>query len=211
METVYTDRYICSMNFKPRSEKTRQFIIESTADVFNKKGFAGTSLTDLTEATQLTKGSIYGNFENKEEVAIAVFEYNIARRGEMISEQVNRAVTYKDKLMAYATAFSKEAKTMCAKGGCPYLNTGIEADDTNENLRKHVADALLKWKQHIVSIINKGKEAGEFKEDTDASKTAVALIALIEGGIFMTKVIKSTTYIDIATDTAKSIVSSIAT
>ena len=53
------------MTFIPRSEKTRQFIIETTASLFNKKGYAGTSMSDLTEATKLTKGSIYGNFERE--------------------------------------------------------------------------------------------------------------------------------------------------
>jgi AcrR family transcriptional regulator len=37
------------------------------------KGYAGTSMYDLTEATGLTKGSIYGNFENKDDVALAGF------------------------------------------------------------------------------------------------------------------------------------------
>ena len=52
-----------------KAEKTRQFNNESTAELFNKKGYAGTSLSDISEATGLTKGSIYGNFENKDDVA----------------------------------------------------------------------------------------------------------------------------------------------
>ena len=35
----------------PRSERTRQLIIESAAPIFNKKGYAGTSMSDLTTAT----------------------------------------------------------------------------------------------------------------------------------------------------------------
>jgi AcrR family transcriptional regulator len=62
-----------------KAEKTRQFIIEQTAELFNKKGYAGTSLSDITSATGLTKGSIYGNFENKDEVAKEVYLYNSKR------------------------------------------------------------------------------------------------------------------------------------
>jgi AcrR family transcriptional regulator len=50
-----------------KAGRTRQFIIETTAPIFNTKGYEGTSMSTLTEATGLTKGSIYGNFENKEE------------------------------------------------------------------------------------------------------------------------------------------------
>ena len=59
-----------------KSQRTKRYIIEKTADIFNKRGFIGTSLTDLTTATNLTKGSIYGNFTDKEDVAISAFNFN---------------------------------------------------------------------------------------------------------------------------------------
>ena len=64
------------MKFVPKSEATRQQVIESTAELFNKKGYLGTSISDLEKATGMTRGSIYGNFENKDAVALAVFDYN---------------------------------------------------------------------------------------------------------------------------------------
>ena len=57
-----------------KAEKTKEFIIEKSAPIFNKKGYAGTSLADIMEATNLTKGSIYGNFENKDELYEPVLE-----------------------------------------------------------------------------------------------------------------------------------------
>lgn len=41
-----------------KAQRTRQFIVEKTAPIFNVKGYAGTSLADMTEATGLTKGSV---------------------------------------------------------------------------------------------------------------------------------------------------------
>jgi len=41
----------------------------------------GTSLSDMTDATGLTKGSIYGNFNSKDEVALAAFDHNLKMRG----------------------------------------------------------------------------------------------------------------------------------
>ena len=46
------------------------YILEKTAPVFNRQGYIGSSLSDLTKATNLTKGAIYGNFVNKEELAL---------------------------------------------------------------------------------------------------------------------------------------------
>ncbi len=62
-----------------KAERTKQFIVEKTALVFNIKGYAGTSINDLMTATGLSKGSIYGNFENKDEVAVAAFDYNFGK------------------------------------------------------------------------------------------------------------------------------------
>ncbi|MFT6687147.1 MAG: TetR/AcrR family transcriptional repressor of nem operon, partial [Saprospiraceae bacterium] len=60
-----------------KSEKTTRFIIEKVAPLFNQKGYAATSMSDITKATGLTKGAIYGNFKNKEAVAIAAFNKNV--------------------------------------------------------------------------------------------------------------------------------------
>src|ERR1700749_360026 len=120
-----------------KAERTRQFIIETTAGIFNTKGYAGTSLSDLTEATGLTKGSIYGNFENKEEVALAVVDYNLNTVSEKIRQLIAKADTFHDKLMVYATVYN--TNSFVSKGGCPILNTSVEADDTNELLKDRAA------------------------------------------------------------------------
>jgi len=91
-----------------KADRTRQFIIETTAGIFNKKGYAGTSLSDLTEATGLTKGSIYGNFESKEEVALAVFDHNYTKMSKAITQHIQRANSYYDKLMVYAKSWNRK-------------------------------------------------------------------------------------------------------
>ena len=53
------------METMTKSEKTRRFIIEQSAAIFNKKGIAGTSISDLMESTKLAKGGIYGNFDER--------------------------------------------------------------------------------------------------------------------------------------------------
>ncbi|RZL99390.1 MAG: TetR/AcrR family transcriptional regulator, partial [Pedobacter sp.] len=71
-----------------KAERTRQLIIEQTAPIFNTKGYAGTSMNDLTAATGLTKGAIYGNFENKDEVAVAAFDYNFSKITEHLKGKI---------------------------------------------------------------------------------------------------------------------------
>jgi len=174
-----------------KAERTRNFIIETTAGIFNTKGYAATSMSDITEATGLTKGSIYGNFENKEEVCLAVFDYNLGKVNKIIQQRMQAANTYFDKLMAYVTVYDRFSNNAFPQGGCPILNTAIEADDTNVVLKEKAAAAIVKWKKNVEEIIKKGIQAGEFKEITDPAQFALSMIALIEGGIMIAKVTNS--------------------
>jgi TetR/AcrR family transcriptional repressor of nem operon len=192
-----------------KAERTRQFIIETTAGIFNTKGYAGTSLSDLTEATGLTKGSIYGNFENKEEVALAVFDFNYSRVNKAIRNQIENETTFYDKLMVYTKFYHDFIRRNSKGGGCAILNTAVEADDTNELLKDKAAKAVLNWQKTIEGLISGGITAGEFKADTDQSVTALSIIALIEGGIMISKVTNSQANMDRILQTVKSIINQI--
>jgi len=175
------------MNELSKSERTRKFIIESTAPIFNIKGLAGTSLSDLTEATSLSKGSIYGNFENKEDVAVAAFDHNWAYVKNVINEKMQTCKTHKEMLLIYAGIYNSSENSLFPIGGCPLLNTTVDADDTNEVLRKKASDAILSWKKNLASIIKKGIAAKEFKPDVDVNKITFSMIALIEGAILINR------------------------
>ncbi|WP_454801340.1 TetR/AcrR family transcriptional regulator [Mucilaginibacter phyllosphaerae] len=189
-----------------KAERTRQFIIETTADIFNMKGFAGTSMSDITEATKLTKGSIYGNFENKEAVALAVFDYNLSKVSKAIQDRVNKAVNYHDKLIAYVEVYDRFSRGTFPKGGCPLLNTAVDADDTNSLLKDKAAKAVNRWKKGLQEYIKEGIAAGEFKSDTDHNRIALSIIALIEGGVMISKVTDSQANLDQVMHTASLII-----
>lgn len=171
-----------------KAEKTRQFIVEKTAPIFNRKGFAGTSINDIVEATGLTKGSIYGNFESKDEVALAAFDYNYGNVVALIKSKMAGKPHNIDKLKVYLTVFSDFVDLPMLHGGCPVLNTAIESDDTHGQLRAKAVGAIENWYGHLEKVINDGVEAGQIKQGTNAKDFAGAFIALIEGGIMLAKV-----------------------
>lgn len=168
-----------------KAEKTKQFIIEKTAPIFNMKGYSGTSMQDITLATGLTKGSIYGNFKNKDEVALAVFQYNYEKMQTLFIQEISKKTTYREKLMSYPELYEKFASERFPLGGCPIMNTAIEADDTHPQLKALAKKAMLFWKDSLVRLINKGIEKNEFKSTTNADENALTIIALIEGAIMM--------------------------
>lgn len=188
----YTNRYIFVLLFftiMSKAEKTKQFIIEKTAPLFNMKGYSGTSMSDITTATGLTKGSIYGNFENKDEVAIAAFKFNVKKLQDTFTNEIEKQTSFKDKLLVYPRLYSDYYDLRLTQGGCPIINTATEADDTHPILKKKVENVILSWKDKLVSIIEQGITAGEFKaQSIDPEKTALTIIAIIEGAVMITKI-----------------------
>ncbi len=181
-----------------KSERTKQFIVEQTAPVFNEKGYAGTSITDLTNVTGLTKGSIYGNFENKDEVALAAFDYNFNRVTLYIKDKILSTDNSVERLMVYPKVYRDFLKIPFLKPGCPILNTSTEADDTHPKLKERASNALTFWKTSIENQIKRGIQRGEIKSDTNPTDVAVIVMSLIEGAIMQAKVTGRPTELRIA-------------
>jgi TetR/AcrR family transcriptional repressor of nem operon len=171
-----------------KAERTRQLIVEATAPLFNKKGFAGTSISDMTEATGLTKGSIYGNFLNKDEVALAAFDHNLQQVRTTIAAEMAKQDSVRQQLLVYVKVYDNFLKLPFPTGGCPILNTSVEADDTHPGLKSRASEAVMAWKSLIMNLIERGKATREFKPAVDAEQTALTMIALIEGAIMIAKV-----------------------
>ena len=181
-----------------KAERTRQYIIEQTAPVFNAKGFAGTSMSDLEVATGLTKGSIYGNFQNKDEVALAAFDYNFNQTTNYIKEQILATENAIERLLVYPKLYRDFLKIPFLKAGCPILNTATEADDTHPKLKEKAAAALAFWKLKIENQIKRGIKRSEIKAQTNPTEIAVIMIALIEGAVMHAKVSGRATELKIA-------------
>ncbi|MDI9312702.1 MAG: TetR/AcrR family transcriptional regulator [Limnohabitans sp.] len=175
-----------------KAERTKQFIIEKTAPIFNEKGFVGTSMNDILDITGLSKGCVYGNFQNKDEIALAAFDHNCDLMTSFIKERLEKQNKIIDKLLVYPNTFRNFLSLPILKEGCPILNTSTEADDTHPLLKQRVIYRLNYWKSTIEKLINAGIEANEIKTSTNANEFSYLLISLIEGSVMQAKVTNNT-------------------
>ena len=192
-----TNRYITAVK---KAEQTKSFIIEKTAPIFNKKGYAGTSMRDITQATGLTKGAIYGNFENKDEVAVAAFEYLVQIINNGIREHVRKTSGAINKLHSYMNFYRLNYRLLIDYGGCPIVNMATEADDTHPLLREKVNEIIIYWKRSIEKIISTGIDNQEIPVRIDPAHYASIFISLLEGAILITLTTGHSSYITTAID-----------
>lgn len=185
-----TDRsiYICAVIRKKmtKAEKTRQFIIEKSAPIFNTKGLAATAMSDVMEATKLAKGSLYVHFENKEELCYAVVDHNLGILGDKVMGSVKKHKTAKQKLFAYLDCLSTPMQPP-VEGGCPIINFGMEADDTNPIIKKKINAIINLTEENIAAIVNQGIEDGEFRKGWNAKEFGIKMFAMVEGGIMVSR------------------------
>ena len=183
-----------------KSEKTTKYIIKTVAPIFNRNGYAATSMSDLTAATGLTKGAIYGNFKNKEELAIKSFNFSVNQVLKSISKHQNKNKLPLQKLYLI-TDFYKNYYNFSKKlGGCPILNNGVDAKNQNTNLHNEVVLIINKTQTNIAKLIEQGIKNGVIKRTVNSKKFAKRLYSHIQGAVFMAFTMNEANYLDIAVE-----------
>ncbi|RZJ53968.1 MAG: TetR/AcrR family transcriptional regulator [Flavobacterium sp.] len=161
---------------------TSEFILDKVAPLFNKQGYVGTSLTDITKATGLTKGAIYCNFTNKEDLALKAFQQNIDLAILPLFKLVAATKGSINKLQAITNYQRNYYNLVKDMGGCPMLRAGVDTKFINPLLFKAAQHLSQKFTIGLTNIISDGIQNNEIKKDVDAVKQAKIILSLIEGG-----------------------------
>ena len=180
---------------KTKAELTSEYILEIAAPIFNKNGYAATSMRDITEATSLTKGAIYGNFKNKEELAIAAFKFTVKSLMKDINKHLELSNSPIQKLFLISDFYRNYYQYSKKNGGCPVLNIGVDANNQNKLLLKKVKQVIEKIQDQVATIIENGIEAGEISTNINAMQYSKRLDTMIQGAIFMTYTMDDELYI----------------
>ena len=79
-------------------------------------------------------------------------------------------------------------------GGCPILNTAIEADDAHPALRERARGAMNDWRATISRIVTRGIERQEIRQGVDADEVATLFICMLEGAVMLSNLYKDGTH-----------------
>jgi TetR/AcrR family transcriptional regulator, transcriptional repressor for nem operon len=169
-----------------KGQQTRQEIVRKAAALFNRKGYEGTALSDLMNATGLQKGGIYRHFGSKEELAAEAFDYAWRTAFEVRQKGVEERLNTLDRLKQMVRNFAEQREGL-VPGGCPLLNTAIDADDGNAVLRTHARKAMKQWLTRLRSLVAEGKRRGEIKASADPERLAALIAGTLEGALMISR------------------------
>ena len=104
---------------------------------------------------------------------------------------IERAV---DRLLAIVGVLEHYVDDPTLPGGCPILNTAIEADDAYPPLRERAKAAMTDWHKLIGSTVKAGVQRGELRPEADPRVVASVLTAGMEGALMLSKLYNDPIY-----------------
>ncbi|CAL2102567.1 TetR/AcrR family transcriptional regulator [Tenacibaculum sp. 190130A14a] len=189
-----------------KSAKTKAHIIETVAPIFNKNGYSAMSLSKITQATGLTKGAIYGHFENKEELAIEAFRFSVRKVLKDLNQHINKGVTPLAMLHNVATFYKAYYRYSQQFGGCPILNIGVDSNNQNTAIANLVRSYNSRILEQFSFLIKMGQKSKEIKSTIDGELYAKRFFYMIEGAVYMSYIMKDDSYLIDLAQTMKHII-----
>jgi TetR/AcrR family transcriptional repressor of nem operon len=180
-----------------KGEQTRREIIRKAAPIFNQKGYDGAALSDLMRATGLEKGGIYRHFGSKQELAGEAFDHAWKMAIDARFEGTEKISNTIDRLKQIVRNF-RDRRAGLVPGGCPLLNTAIDSDNGNPQLRAKARRALSWWLDRLISIAEEGRKRGEVRSDVDSAELATLIASTLEGSSMVGRLQRKDEPLDLA-------------
>jgi AcrR family transcriptional regulator len=178
-----------------KAERTKQFILEKVAPIFNQYGYMGASMALITQTVGMTKGAIYGNFKDKKALALAAFNYNIRLEMSRLTQFIQAHSSPIQQLVAILDFYAYHRSHQQRGGGCPIINIGVDANNQNKELLERVQEVIGKLERSIEEIIKAGISKGELRADLDTTTCAKHFYTSIQGAVFMAMTLKDDRYL----------------
>ena len=154
-------------------------VLDKALEVFRSKGFDGTSIGDLEDATGLRRASLYGAYGDKRSLYLAALRRYDATRAVRTLGRLNDATTGKAALeLLFAIVLTEAAGD---PGGCLLANAASERSAHDEGVARCVADNRRRMEGALAAAVLRGRADRSLRGSGDARETARFLFAATLG------------------------------
>ena len=131
-------------------------VIAAARDEFWSRGYGATSVEDLTAATGLGKGSLYGAFGDKHALFMRALDDYITTALDGVHAQLHDAeYNAYERLTRHIRWQAKAAATDKARRGCMMARTAAELGSTDDEVERKVERAYSVWRNELADTIAK--------------------------------------------------------
>ena len=156
-------------------------VIEQVMQVFWKKGYSATSISDLTEATGIKRGSLYNAFQSKDGLFIqSLLKYENEQRRAWMQEAEARDDA-REAILWWFDECVKSSLGDAEMKGCLLINTALDYSIHNEEIKAVVSGGVKEVSQFFERLIKRGQANGSIPSRVQPRETSKALFALVIG------------------------------
>jgi len=165
--------------------RPREFDMDSALDaailVFRERGYHAASLGELGAAMELTTGSIYKAFADKQAIFLAAFDRYVLLRDAQLRPLLAEATTGFDKLRRLMHFYADASYGAEGRRGCLVVGSATDLATFDPEIAGRVIAAVKRIETLLRDLIRLGQTDGSVASSIDAEATARALLCLLEG------------------------------
>ncbi len=165
-----------------KGAETKQSIIQKSLHLFSVKGYYHTSINDILNATDLTKGGLYGHFQNKEEIWQQAYQRAVEIWKEIVFQDTQ---TIDDPLERIKKALDNDLRNYLGadvfEGGCFFLNMLVELSGQSEAMSSGVLNGMMGFSRVMAGWLKEAAQKGMIKPGLDITEIAKFIVVTISG------------------------------
>ncbi|MYW45543.1 TetR family transcriptional regulator, partial [Streptomyces sp. SID161] len=158
-----------------QAESTRRALLETAAQLFDERGYAGTSISDISALSGRTSGAIYFHYASKEKLALAVVEEHFASWPRMIEAHRRSGRSALEKLVALSFTVARAFRD----------DVVVRAGSRLWMERKAIAAPLptpfVGWIDVVAELLTEARAAGELACAVDPVTAAHSVVCSFFG------------------------------
>ncbi|MFI2432785.1 ScbR family autoregulator-binding transcription factor [Streptomyces sp. NPDC018693] len=158
-----------------RAEQTRATIIRAAADLFDRRGYESTSLSDIVEHAHVTKGALYFHFAAKEDLAHAILELQSQASRRVAGEIDDRGYSSLEALMRLTFGITR----LSVEG--PITRAGLRLATGGVPIRPPLRHPFTEWLELISRGLMGAVREADIHPDIDVDAVAHSLVCFFVG------------------------------
>ena len=157
-------------------------VVEAARDQFWNRGYAATSVDDLTAATGLGKGSLYGAFGDKHSLFVRALDDYCTTVMDRVAAQLRQpGVPAFERLAGHVRSTVADVIADTERRGCMMAKSSAELGAEDADVDRIVGDSLRRWRIDLVDCLVEAQGDGSISAEADPQALATMLLGLLRG------------------------------
>lgn len=158
-----------------RAVRTQRAVLVAAGEAFAENGFLGTSMADILERAQVTKGALYFHFASKEELAAALIDAEEEAAERMAKEEIERGAPPLQALVALVTRWAHAIQAD------PVIRAGVRLIIERGTYDAPTPEPYNRWAARVTELLQAAADADELRKGLDPKAAAEFIVAAFTG------------------------------